>query len=114
MTVTKKTSWTRGDVRKMLRESNLAVQRAVIRLYAEQVDYEKQIKQSFYKNFRGFCKQDGGHFSRVAEQVLKGEPMTREQVEFARPRMMKYARQLARWANHDFQALQNPKLEEVQ
>lgn len=102
MTLTVKRHWTRGDVRKMLRESNIAVQRAIVRLYAEQVEHEKQVKQSLYKNYRGFCKQDGGHFSIVAVQILGGTPLSASQVEFARPRMMKYSKQLARWANYDF------------
>jgi len=98
-----KSEWTPSEVREMLSKNPLAVEGAVCRLAVEQELAERRQHASLFRNLRGFCKQDGGRFMLWAEQVWSGESLSSEQIDFARPRMMKYARQLSRWFNYDME-----------
>jgi predicted transcriptional regulator len=75
---------------------------ALIHLYNEQVEDEKQTRDSRHQNGRGFTKYDALRGTTDAERILEDEAVTVEQVNYwlqptqkdGRARIMKYGRQL--------------------
>ena len=75
---------------------------ALIHLYNEQVEDEKQTRDSYHQNGRGFTKYDALRGTTDAERILEDEVVTVEQVNYwlqptqkdGRARIMKYHRQL--------------------
>jgi len=107
MMVERKRTWTEEEIVDLLRGSNLAVERAMLRLYERQVAIEKATSESRLLNTVGFCAfsaRSGSKFARViAARARKGIPAGRrlygEWLARAREIAIRHRRQLLELAN---------------
>ncbi len=84
-----------------------AIGRALVALLVRQTETEKTCKQTILKNFRGFSQPDAKYGSACAEHFLANGTLTDEMIAYwrapmwrgRRPRITKYAGQLAIVAN---------------
>lgn len=91
--------WTAEEIRENILTRINWLERAISAIHRFQVEDEKQEKQTKYKNSVGFNIADSRLLSSFAESINAGLHLTPEQVEVAKSKMVKYARQLARIAN---------------
>jgi hypothetical protein len=98
-------SYTPEMIRERLESDDRWVQRALVALYKKQTADEQSTESTRHTNGVGFAQNDAAFLSSLAKQVLAGRTLSAKQIHFARfsrtgrPRIMKYARQLAEIAN---------------
>lgn len=83
----------------MLIRSDVAVERALLNLYALQTEserYEGDVKET---NGVGFNRYDAEFLSSLAEHLQKKGYLTPRQLVYARERILKYSGQLCKIAN---------------
>ena len=101
-TVRRNREFVRSMASKTFEERCAFIADALVHLYNEQVEDEKQTRDSRYQNGRGFTKYDALRGTTDAERILEDEVVTVEQVNYwlqptqkdGRARIMKYDRQL--------------------
>ena len=86
--------WTKEDVKDLLRRSDKAVERGILRIYTYQTDEEKYKGITKTVNGKGFSKFDVELLSSFAIQLRQGRHLTEKQMYKARPKIQKYAGQL--------------------
>jgi hypothetical protein len=92
--VDKKSAWKKGDVLALLERSDRAVERAVMAIYSRQTDKERLRERTEQRNGCGFSKFDAHILSSFAVSITRYGHLTRNQLAVARPRIMRYHRQL--------------------
>lgn len=96
----KKTTWTKQEIKELLESSDSAVERAILALYKRQTNQERVSHASVVKNGAGFNSHDAGYFTKLARTLRKRNAhLTKKDFYRARPRIMKYSRQLMKIAN---------------
>lgn len=70
--------------------------KALLRIYANQTNYEKQSKNTIYRNHVGFIPQDAKMLSSMANFHIKNGFLTEKQIKLIQPMIAKYAGQLVR------------------
>jgi len=101
-TVRRNREFVRSMASKTFEERCAFIADALVHLYNEQVEDEKQTRDSRHQNGRGFTKYDALRGTTDAERILEDEVVTVEQVNYwlqptqkdGRARIMKYDRQL--------------------
>ena len=100
------TPWTRAAMLDLLDRSNVAVERALLVLYARQTADEQEAQATTEHNNQGFGSVDAELLSSYAQQVERwqfrapeGQRLTDRQMQFARPKVKKYVGQLVDVAN---------------
>lgn len=93
--------WTKEKIHALLDRSPLAVQRAVLAVYARQTESEKQAQQTRLLNNVGFSAFDAEPMSRLAEAIRKGVPVSDRWLAYGRRRIKRYWRQLVEIANQN-------------
>lgn len=100
------TTWTRESIIDLLTKNDLAVERAILRIYERQTLSEQRAQETCERNGVGFSGVDGDIFSSFAEQIKKsprpaGRRLSPKQLALARkpdknglPRIGRYAKQL--------------------
>lgn len=91
--------WTEAEIKANLRKYDKWVERAIVAIYNQQTEYEKQAKGTNRHNGVGFNKVDAGFLSDLAESYKKYGGLTEAQIKHGRDAIMKYAGQLADIAN---------------
>jgi len=98
--------WTATKIRDLLAKSDVFVERALCVLLARQTDTEVQAETVNQHNNMGFTSTDAKFLTSLAKQIqrneytnIAGKRLSYRQRACARKRLMKYARQLARYAN---------------
>ena len=86
--------WTKESVKDLLRRSDVAVERGILRIYSFQTDEEQYMGITKTVNGKGFSKFDVELLSSYALQLRQGRHLTEKQVYKARPKIQKYAGQL--------------------
>lgn len=70
--------------------------KALLRIYANQTNYEKQSENTVYRNNVGFIPQDAKLLSSMAYFKIKNGFLTEKQIKLIQPIIAKYAGQLVR------------------
>lgn len=86
--------WTKEAIKDLLKRSDKAVERGILRIYSFQTDEEKYIGMTKTVNGKGFSKFDVEILSSFALQLRQGRHLTEKQMYKARPKICKYAGQL--------------------
>lgn len=95
-----KKSWTKAEIKQLLESSDKAVERAILAIYGMQTNQERMAWSSIVKNGVGFNSHDAAYFSKLAKVLQKPRAhLMKDDIHRARPRMLKYARQLKEVAN---------------
>ena len=63
-------SWTREQIDNILKSNDLAVEKAIIRLFEAQTETEQKTAGTHNKNDRGFCAADARAGTRFARMLL--------------------------------------------
>ncbi len=100
-------TWTVEGIKELLGKSNKAVERAVLCIYERQTADEKAVGETNHQNGVGFNASDAELLTSFAAQINKkvanggalGNCLSPKQLELARKKMPRYARQLAEEAN---------------
>lgn len=101
-----KDKWTPARIRKLINENDVFVERALCVLLKRQNPMEQQVKHTMVNNHMGFTSSDAKFLTSLADQILEdsrypiGKKLSKKQMGFARPMLIKYATQLAVYANH--------------
>lgn len=91
--------YTANDIKEMLKDSDKAVLRGLIRIYSLQTASEQSVGDTMNLNGVGFSGADAKFLSSVAQQYIQRGTLTKKQIAFTRKNMMRYASQLAKVAN---------------
>lgn len=91
--------WTKESIRKLLEANDLAVERAVLALYARQTAREQASDSTIVRNGIGFSASDAPYLSYVARWLQSGKHLSGRHVEKTRKMVMSYVGQLADIAN---------------
>lgn len=100
--------WHEDQIKALLQRSDRAVERALLALLERQTQTEKQTESTLVRNSEGFLPGDATYMTAWAEQVRRGEKLSRGQLRHLRagtnkkpdrPRIGKYSRQLCEIAN---------------
>ena len=86
--------WTKESIKDLLKRSDKAVERGILRIYSFQTDEEKYVGMTKTVNGKGFNKFDVEILTSYAEQIKEGRHLTLKQMYVARPKICKYAGQL--------------------
>jgi hypothetical protein len=90
--------WTKADARASLDEEG-GIERAILALHARQTEVEQNVRDTRYRNGRGFTPADARRLSRMADQLLAKMQLRPWQEQQAKDRLQKYCGQLARTYN---------------
>lgn len=98
--------WTRVTMLDLLQRSGVAVERALLVLYARQTETERDTHTTREHNGQGFGAFDADILTSFAEQIstnkyrrAEGQRLTEKQMELARKKVKKYVGQLVEVAN---------------
>ena len=91
--------WTREEIEANLQKYDKWVERAIVAIYNQQTEYEKQAKGTNRHNGLGFSKADAGFISDLAESYKEYGGLTDAQIKYGREAIMKYVGQLKMIAN---------------
>lgn len=86
--------WTKESVKDLLRRSDKAVERGILRIFSFQTDEEQYKGVTKTVNGKGFSKFDVEILTSFALQIRRGKHLTEKQMYKARPKICKYAGQL--------------------
>ncbi len=94
-----KTDWTKERIQRLLSFSDVALERAILLVYANQTQDEKYSGNTKHENGTGFNGTDAQFLSSLAKYIdgfrrPEGFRMSIKQREAARPLIMKYWRQV--------------------
>lgn len=78
----------------LLSRNDLAVKKAIVAIYKNQTQDEREKLESRGKNKKGFNYNDGTYFSCLAIDIINGHDLSPQELEYARYRMKRYWRQL--------------------
>lgn len=88
------TVWNRDSIQHLLRTSDKAVIRALVQIWKRQTFQERTKEAATEQNGKGFTAPDAFVLSHYAKAAADGQSLTIGEIEYCRPRMMKYTRQL--------------------
>lgn len=91
--------WNKDNIKDLLSKYNTMVERSIVQLYERQTADEKQTASTNHENGIGFNGSDAPIMSSFAKQVMRGVVLSPKQLDIARPKIMKYAGQLAHIGN---------------
>lgn len=97
MTQAKK--WTKEEIKEMLQRNDKAVLRALVVIFSLQTDAERSSEETVEHNGVGFNGADAEICSSLAKQIIRRGTLSQKQMEIARKKIMKYARQLTLVSN---------------
>jgi len=91
--------WTEQEIVEMLKNSDHAVERAILAIYNRQTESEKNVDAAIVDNGIGFSGADASSGSYIAKWILSGRKISGKFVDKARHIAIKYRRQLVSIAN---------------
>ncbi len=86
--------YTVEQVRDNLAKKRQWAEQAIVRLYKEQTEHEKQACTTAIKNDVGFNYFDAPLLSSFAQRIISGNSLSPKQLMIAQRKLPKYARQL--------------------
>jgi hypothetical protein len=102
--------WTPEEIKENLRSNDVWVVRAILALFKKQTAVEQNAENTLEDNGVGFNAADSAILSSFAKQIIRWEsttsqqfptPLSSRQMEIARKKVIKYAKQLTRIANKE-------------
>ena len=91
--------WKKEDIKELLRKSDKAVVRGLLRIYSYQTSDEQRSESTTYWNGVGFTGCDAEILTSFAKQYIRKGRLSFLQMRLLRKKMLKYSVQLARIAN---------------
>ena len=85
-----KTVWTKTSIQFLLQNSDKAVCKALLVVYANQTQSEQQAKDTTENNGVGFTGVDGEFLSSMAVSVKKYSALTPVQMKYTKTAILKY------------------------
>ena len=86
--------WTKDFIKYLINTNEVAVYKALKRLYSFQTAEEQSGEETVVSNGKGFNAYDAKYLSGLSTWVLAGKKLTTNQLKEARKRLMKYSEQL--------------------
>ncbi len=96
--------WNRENIRELLETNDKAVLRGILVIYSLQTFDEQATRSTTKYNGVGFSGVDAEFMSSLAESIQKYGRLTDKQMTYARKKIKKYAKQLAKVANGELEA----------
>ena len=93
--------WTPDLIKEKINTSDVAVKRALLRLYSFQTEDEKLYGAVYHTNGKGFNGTDAEILSSFATQLLSRGWLSDKQIAIARKKLLKYSGQIFRWMKED-------------
>ena len=93
------TKWNRESIIALLEKSDKAVIRGILVIHSLQTATEQATDSTHVVNAKGWSGVDAEFMSSLARGIEKYGSLTPKQLPFARKKIRKYARQLAKVAN---------------
>lgn len=87
-------TWDREAIQALLESSDTAVCRAILQLWNRQMPSEQSTHSAIIHNDQGFNAADAPVLSPLARRLSDGRQLSPAEIMLARPRLMKYTRQL--------------------
>jgi hypothetical protein len=87
-------NWTPDLIKERIETSDLAVKKALLRIWSYQTEAEKQVGQTRENNGIGFNGVDSEILTSFAEQLDKKKWLSPKQIAIARKKLKKYSRQI--------------------
>lgn len=94
-----KYKWNRDNIRELLEKSDRAVLRGIVVIHSLQTASEQASHMTNEWNQVGWTGFDAEFMSSLADQIRDKGGLTPKQMEYARKKILRYARQLAKIAN---------------
>lgn len=91
--------WNKDNIRELILNNDVMVRKSLITLFEKQTEDEKQTEITKHTNNAGFNHADAKRMTGMAKFAIKAGFLTQKQIDWVRPRLLKYATQLARIAN---------------
>lgn len=99
--------WTKEMIKDLIMKNNVMVERSLLILLARQTQDEQAFGEARTPNGMGFSKVHANFLTSLAKQVetnrynkVIGSRLSRKQLSYARKYLIKYANQLANYANY--------------
>lgn len=92
-------TWTPDEIKTLIATNDKAVTRALLALLDRQTADEQAAQVTSHSNGMGFTGVDAEILTSFAQQVQRGRTLSVKQMEIARRKLVKYAKQLALVAN---------------
>ena len=96
---TPKKKWTVDEIKSLIDTNDVFVIRSLIKLYSYQTDEEQAGDETSEHNGFGFNSFDAKALSSMTKILIKNLIISKSQVNYARTKIKKYAKQLTRIAN---------------
>lgn len=93
--------WEKDEIKALLTDSNVFVQRAVVKMLERQTSAEAAGGYTHDANGIGFSAFDAEFLTSIAKQVMDGKNLSEKQIASARKSMLRYARQITEIANEN-------------
>ena len=91
--------WTEDEIVSLINTNNQMVCISLVQMYNQQTDDEKLYKETSHDNGIGFSACDSRILSSFAEFYLKNGYLSSKQISIARPKLVRYRKQILRLAN---------------
>ncbi len=96
--------WNKDKIKHLILTNNKMVENSLLVLYSRQTIDERAAQASGHNNGMGFTKIDAGFLTSLVEWIKKstrpeGHRLTYAQRMYARKRLIKYIKQLTKYAN---------------
>ena len=91
--------WTKEEIAQMMQSNQKALIAGLLRIYNHQTLDEQSSKNVKYHNGIGFKVQDATILTSIAQYYLRYNKLSEKQLALVQKKMMKYAGQLAKYAN---------------
>lgn len=99
--------WSEQEIVDLIKESNYAVERAILALYNRQTEREKTEGLTIHNNNVGFNAWDAKRGSYYAEWIMQGKLLSGNHIDRAREMLIKYRGQLTEIANKNEKEKEN-------
>lgn len=97
-TISKTKKERKEKVRQLLISSDKAVLRGIVAIYKMQTAQEQNSDATLEHNNQGFCAFDASTMSLYAKTIIRYGGLTQSQLKIARPKILRYTRQLSELA----------------
>jgi len=92
--------WNKEEIKNLLQTNDKMIAKSLIELYKKQTADEQIVEHTKYTNNQGFTSGDAKRMTSMAKWTMNhNNYLTPRQIDWLRPRLLKYATQLSKIAN---------------
>jgi hypothetical protein len=93
-------TWNKEEIKGLLQTNDKMIAKSLIELYKKQTQDEQITESTNHTNNQGFTSGDAKRMTSMAKWTMtRNNFLTQKQIDWLRPRLIKYSAQLARIAN---------------